>query len=391
MTAILERPPHKPAADRSPSPRARPRTSLSGRSLLTTPPDEFTQRGYTPPPRRIREFYRLSARQGWNPRSVMMAAGLEATSLTQPCQGMTRENAVAAVRYLRSTTGDEFLGVGPQPVCRDTLRALAHAVASAATLHEALTRLEQFAPVFGGLPRMRLTQESGLATLSFDLKGFDQTNSIVVDTVLAVAHRSINWAMRHPLRLVHVSVPYPKPRGETDHDVVFGVPVVYAARQAALAFVGGDLALPVMRRPNEIETFLADVPCVLLSEIEFYSTYTERVRAIIRRSLGDRICSADEIGSRLGISRQTLRRRLHDEGTSVSAIRDEVLRTAALESLAQGSETVSALALRLGFSEPSAFTRAFRRWTGVSPTEFVRRSEQSTPPRRLSVCERTDR
>jgi AraC-like DNA-binding protein len=49
-----------------------------------------------------------------------------------------------------------------------------------------------------------------------------------------------------------------------------------------------------------------------------------------------------------------------------------MLRTADLDSLSQGGETMAALACRLGFSEPSAFTRAFRRWTGDSPTAFLR-------------------
>lgn len=50
----------------------------------------------------------------------------------------------------------------------------------------------------------------------------------------------------------------------------------------------------------------------------------------------------------------------------MSAIRDDVLHTSAVDGLSRGDESVSALACRLGFSEPSAFTRAFRRWTGES-------------------------
>jgi AraC-like DNA-binding protein len=218
-----------------------------------------------------------------------------------------------------------------------------------------------------------VTSARGYTTVTFDLDGFDSQLSLVTDSALTIAHRLINWGTRRQVRLHAVDVPYRRPRGECDHDLVYGVSVNYGAERGALTFSTSVLDLPVVRRHEEIEAFLSDIPAVLLSDFRFYSTYTQRVRGIIERCLGDHVCAAEEIAAGLGISRQTLRRRLQEENTSVSAIRDEVLRTAATDSLAQGGETVSALASRLGFSEPSAFTRAFRRWTGESPTLFVRR------------------
>jgi len=66
----------------------------------------------------------------------------------------------------------------------------------------------------------------------------------------------------------------------------------------------------------------------------------------------------------------TLRRQLASEGTSVRAIRDEVLRDAAVSALAHGDLPMAAIARHLGFSEASAFTRAFRRWTGSAPSDY---------------------
>jgi AraC-like DNA-binding protein len=334
--------------------------------------------GYALPTYRVREFARIAARYGWDIRAIVATAGIELTSLDQPCPGITMARAVGAWRRLRAVTSDEFLGVGPHPVSPDKLRCLAFAISGANTVGDALGRLEQFAPVVGGLPMITVISGHGQTTVAFDLDGFDSQLSLVTDSVLAVTHRLINWGTRRRVRLMSVDAPYQRPHGESDHDLVYGVPVNYGATRAALTFSSSVLDLPVMRRHEEIEAFLSDIPAVLLSDFDFYSTYTQRVRGIIERCLGDHVCAAEEIAAGMGISRQTLRRRLQEENTSVSAIRDEVLRTAALEGLAQGGETVSALASRLGFSEPSAFTRAFRRWTGESPTVFLRRRAEAS-------------
>jgi len=376
MTDILERPVRSEATVGS-LPLARLDAPSRRPSAAPRTTRESMPGGYTVPAHRVREFARLSVRHGWDARTVLTTVGITSLSLTQPCPSVTLEKSVAVLRYLWLVTDDEFLRLGPRRVCRDTLRALALAICTASTLREALDRVERFTPVFGGLPVISVSTESDLTTISFDLDGFDRDMSLVVDSVLAVTHRAINWGTRRRLQLVRMVVPYARPRGETDHDLVFGVPVQFNAPEAAITFASSDLTLPLLRRPEEIEDFIADVPTVLLSEIDFYSTNSQRVRAIIERGLGDRTCTADEIAASLGISRQTLRRRLHAEGTSVSAIRDDVLRATALDSLTQGGETVSALAARLGFSEPSAFTRAFRRWTGVSPTSFAHNHNSS--------------
>ncbi|WP_370648224.1 helix-turn-helix transcriptional regulator [Amycolatopsis sp. FU40] len=73
---------------------------------------------------------------------------------------------------------------------------------------------------------------------------------------------------------------------------------------------------------------------------------------------------------RLGISAQHLRRLLRAEKTPIGEIRDAVRRGAAIASLRRGDESIEELARRLGFSEASAFRRAFRRWTGQSPGHY---------------------
>lgn len=362
---------------RASRPRARQRVASSRSielielSALSSHAYAADIQSYTLSTHRVRAFARLAARQGWNVRTALAEAGIAPPSLDQPCPGITLDKAAAVLRCLWQQTGDEFLGLGPAPISRDTLRMLAFAISGVPTLGAALTRFENFAPLLQGMPRPFVSSDGARATLRFELTGFDDTTSLVADSVLVAVHRIINWSTHTRMPLIQVHVPYRRPLGTTDHDFLFGAPVQFGAAYAAITFPASALNASLVRRQDEIEEFLADVPTVLLSEFDFYTTHTQRVRAMFERCLGDHLCTADEVAAGMGVSRQTLRRRLAEENTTVSAIRDEVLRSAALASLANGDETIAALAARLGFSEPSAFTRAFRRWTGHAPTAFL--------------------
>ncbi|MGG8407039.1 helix-turn-helix transcriptional regulator, partial [Streptomyces sp. 12297] len=77
-----------------------------------------------------------------------------------------------------------------------------------------------------------------------------------------------------------------------------------------------------------------------------------------------------EVAGRLAVSPATLRRRLGAEETSYQQLKDQVRRDAAIAGLAEGGEPIAELAARLGFSEDTAFHRAFRRWTGTTPGAY---------------------
>lgn len=80
--------------------------------------------------------------------------------------------------------------------------------------------------------------------------------------------------------------------------------------------------------------------------------------------------SAERVAGLLGISRQTLYRRLKAEGVTFEELLDNKRRELALGYLKGGRMSVKAAAYRLGFSDPAAFSRAFKRWTGISPSSF---------------------
>jgi AraC-like DNA-binding protein len=81
-------------------------------------------------------------------------------------------------------------------------------------------------------------------------------------------------------------------------------------------------------------------------------------------------CSPSLLARRLGLAMRTMNRRLADEGASYQQLRDEVCITTAHQLLATTKKSASEIGQMLGYSDASAFTRAFRRWSGVPPTQW---------------------
>jgi len=97
---------------------------------------------------------------------------------------------------------------------------------------------------------------------------------------------------------------------------------------------------------------------------------THRIREILGDDFREEMPGFDELTRLLGMSARTLRRRLEKEGTSYQRIKDVARRDAAIALLSREGLTVSEVAERVGFSDPSAFHRSFKKWTGQSPGSY---------------------
>lgn len=163
---------------------------------------------------------------------------------------------------------------------------------------------------------------------------------------------------------------------------MFGCPPRFGAERTRAAIETRWLDAPVVRDEAALESLLRCAPADLLSRRAWDTTVADQVRHTLRRALRDgaRLPELAEVSARLAVSPATLRRRLHAEGTSFQELKDTVRRDTALAALAEGRERIAELAARLGFSEDTAFHRAFRRWTGATPGAY--RADPGTAPLR---------
>jgi AraC-like DNA-binding protein len=264
---------------------------------------------------------------------------------------------------------DELFGMGRGPVPNGTFRLLCYALISSPYLGAVFTRLSEFGPALPTLPGFTVTTDEGTTRVDVDLAGIDDPYHLLTEFLLMFVHRFTGWLIGTRIALRLVELPYPQPEHAAEYDLIFGAPIRFDAQRPALQFPSSVLNQPIMRDERDLEAYLQHSPADLLARRDYGTTLADRVRRILERGLRGEWPSAADVATRLAISPQHLRRLLRDEGTSLAGIKEELLRDAAIAGLARG-ETVHALSARLGFSEPSAFRRAFKRWTGTSPSAY---------------------
>ena len=162
----------------------------------------------------------------------------------------------------------------------------------------------------------------------------------------------------------------PAPVHRQDYHKFFGAPVLFDQPVTRLVFSSSYLSLPIIRSDLALESFLREAPANILIRYRHDNDLSARVRAQLNALPITDWPSFEELAKELGMSVPTLRRRLRGEGQSFGTIKDELRFVAAERLLQENRLSVAEVATELGYSEPSAFYRAFHKWMGQSPGRF---------------------
>jgi AraC-like DNA-binding protein len=190
-------------------------------------------------------------------------------------------------------------------------------------------------------------------------------------------------------RPVRVELAGPPLADAREYGEGFGTDVKLHARHNALVFTRAAWNAPLPRRDADLNRTLRRHARMLLDlrgTPSADSTAAE-VRAILLRQSTVGPVSIEQASERLATSPRTLQRRLRAEGTTFDRVSQEVQEGLAREYLGDHALTIGEVAYLLGFSEPSAFSRAFRRWTGQTPAAFRARAAQASSQLRVRNSE----
>lgn len=162
-----------------------------------------------------------------------------------------------------------------------------------------------------------------------------------------------------------------EPRDPAPYRAVFGPRVAFGRPANELAFDRATLSLPSSGHDPALREVIESHARSMLEKLPpDAAPFAARVRAVIVERMRGRQTSLDDVAERLGLPRRTLQRKLREEGTRFEELLDRVRRDLAERYLADGRVSVQETAFLLGFSDVSAFHRAFVRWTGTTPARF---------------------
>ncbi|MFT6190414.1 MAG: AraC-like DNA-binding protein [Oleispira sp.] len=184
-------------------------------------------------------------------------------------------------------------------------------------------------------------------------------------------HRFASWYIGKPIKLLGSYINY-TPLDKAEYDLLFRCPTYLKSKYNRLVFHRNYLHEPLIKSQRELQVFLKRAPIDLLTIPGEDSSLSARIYQLLEPQLnrGAVVPGSVELSKELLMSEQTLRRKLTAEGTSYQQIKDNLRTDLANRLLRDRSITIAEIGKRLGFSEPRAFTRAYKQWMDLTPREY---------------------
>ncbi len=318
----------------------------------------------------VRAMLDACERLGFDADGVAARAGVDRQALLDPEARLAPRAIERVWREAYATTADPCLALhAAEHVPDGAYRVLDYLGAASATLGEAIERLVSYFPLVGGVAlvlersadAVALWLHDGVADASVPLPAQQYTLAAIV--LRTRRGCGVPWTPTH----VDFTEAVPAPH---DHARVFGVVPRANRSRPGLGVALADWQRPCARADAGLAAVLQAHAADLVARLPEGGSTAREVAGVVAASLGEGEPTLATIAKRLGASARTLQRRLDDEGTSLAAIVRSQREHAARRYLQRKEMSLVEIAWLLGFSDQSAFTRAFRRWTGVTPARF---------------------
>lgn len=314
---------------------------------------------------------RGAARFGLDPDELLRQAGFRETELNDPdarvpIAKLRRLWAVIAERVPDPAAG---MLVAENRVMRD-LGLVSYTVRLSGTLDEALRRLARYSQIVAEDFVVAVRRREDRAEVELERAFLYEPVRPPVDFRLYALLSGIRIVTQRDLSPLEAHFPYAAPADTATHRRLFRCPLRFGEKAPRLVLRGSDLGLPIATADPTLLGYLDKLAEQARQELSRDDSTADGVRRVLWQEMPGGNAAIGTVAARLGLSGRSLQRRLAEEGTSYKEVLDSFRRGMARRLLDQRDVAVYEVAYLLGYSDPSAFHRAFRRWHGESPRKF---------------------
>ncbi len=244
-----------------------------------------------------------------------------------------------------------------------------HIVYNNHTLEQALRQYVRLSHLVneGVVTAFRIEGEEAIVEYHCEAEHYNKSN---MERMLALSITRARRYVSEKIFLVRVGFSHRKPRYGDEYERIFQCPVEFSKSYCFVSFHTDFLGFELPHRNPYLHQALTRQVEALLQKLDLRRGVSHRVKTILLKRLSRGDFDAEKVAEKLNMSRHTLYRKLKQEGHSFQDLVEEVRRGKAMEYLEKNKYSLSEIAFLLGFSELSAFSRAFKRWTGKSPAQY---------------------
>jgi AraC-like DNA-binding protein len=306
---------------------------------------------------------------GVDSKRIFNAIGIPLSLSTDP---MTRLPAATMTRLYRAcveVTNNPYFGLTVAKHIHLThLHALGYSLAASGTLMDFCRRLERYFRLVSQVAMASVTQTGDVVLMRFD--HLLELSGETEDAFFGFLIRTMRLLYKQEFKPARVQLCRTMPHeGAAPYEALFRAPVSFGQASSLLVFDKSDLMQILSGSCPELAQVNDNIIISYLARLDKNDVITGVTQKIIE-FLPDGDCTRDKVASALCMSPTNLQLKLSQRGTNFQQLLDDTRKELACSYLSQASRPVTEITFLLGFSDTSNFTRAFKRWTGLSPTDF---------------------
>ncbi|MGV6807785.1 MAG: AraC family transcriptional regulator ligand-binding domain-containing protein [bacterium] len=310
--------------------------------------------------------------RGIEASAVLAGTGLTPENLSGKDGRVSGQQLLAVMRSATTLTQDEFIGLTRRPCKPGALEMMIATGVNSKTLKGLIEHCRDFYYFVSDDIAIEFIESTTNAKIQFSNRCTDiDTEDFLAEHYLLLLHRFLSWSvgMMIPILSVYSQLA----EQPSDQRLYSYLRDDWRTRcdGNGFSFHAKYLSLPIVRTTSEVHQFFAEQqttppwPDTTL-------TWSHQTRAALKQQIeaDPRHTNLDAIAARLNTTSRNLRRHLADEGTSFQDISDDLRRDIAIDKLHFQHLSIADVASELGFAEPRSFSRAFKKWTGVTPGSY---------------------
>ena len=310
--------------------------------------------------------------------ALIVEAGIPQDQLGSDDLWLDNSSLTILIKALWRESGDETMGIDPQPTRMGSWALVCDYVLSAETLGELYRRGQHITSYMSdtniGINFSVDKKDATVEVLGY--VGNRDPHHFLMEFLNVVWHRFACWTIGETIPLKCASFSYAAPGHEWFYDELFQCTILFSQPFCGFSFNKKYLSHAICRNRQELALWLRESPADLLympGRDNSVAHYIQRELATTLRST-KRFPAFDSICEDLHMSPQVVRRRLEEEGSSYQKLKDSVRSDLIKALLLNPDVSISEITERSGFTEVASLTRAFKKWTGVTPA-FYREQE----------------
>ena len=321
----------------------------------------------------VKQFEAVLQSKGFDITKMIKAVGISDAVLKHLDSRITPHQFSAFVRGMVYLTNDEFLTCGAGPVPSGHFKEMARQALNFPNIHSVYLHMCNYFNATLDWLKVSFHIHDQYAEIQFHwLKHNSEKEKRLLKEVMTISwHRFPSWLAGENVAMKKVCMDYAKPTHSKEYLLMYPCEVTFENKSLSLRIDKSFLELPIVQTDKTLISYLKTMPLNWFSKQSFLPDINKKVINAIEISNEPGAISIEDVASQLHMCSRTLRRKLDANDTSFQAIKDEIRRDISIEMLLD-KKALAEIAHYTNFSDVSAFSRAFKKWTGISPSAYLK-------------------